>query len=235
MNNLLKIFKTGTAIAVFLLGAANSYAGPIGNPTAQMPPQKLALGPQLDVFSQDFESNGVRMTGSGNRLLMNVRYGMNRNVELLSNIGFSKEDINFVGVDYSGNYGMAVELGAKMTFLELKQNYSKLGGGAKMLLARSSVDIAPGQSFDAYWSEFGVFGGFSFETQSDMIPYFGLQVTKTGNQLRDLPGLPTDYNEKTMGGIFGGVDLKFWKSTSTNLEIRLINEISATLTLSIPL
>ncbi|HXN07344.1 MAG TPA: hypothetical protein VN944_09805 [Nitrospiria bacterium] len=235
MKKLLKKIKTGMVIAISLLGAGTSYAGPIGNPTAQMPSQKMALGPQLDVFSQDFESNGVRVTGSGNRLLMNVRYGMNRNVELLSNIGFSKEDISFVGVDYSGNYGMAFELGAKMTFLELKQNYSKLGGGAKILLARSSIDIAPGQSFDADWREFGIFGGFSFETQSDMIPYFGLQLTKTSNQLRDLPGQPADFDQKTMGGIFGGVDFKLWKSTSTNLEIRLINEISATLTLSIPL
>ena len=199
---MLRQLKRIATVSILLLALWTGplLAGPIGNPSAQMPPRMLALGPLFDLYSQDFTANGFRITGSGDRLMLNVRYGVDRNIELISNVGFSRESLKDGGGEYHGNYGMGVELAAKMTLAELKRNHTKFGGGAKLLLARSSVDLNPTQSFDATWTEFGFFGGFSLETQADMIPYLGFQFAKTNTQLKNFPGALSDFDEENRVG-----------------------------------
>jgi hypothetical protein len=214
-----------------------AQAFPIGNPTNQTPSQKLTVGPLIDIYSQDFTGNGYKITGKGSRILFNFNYGVDRNIALFGNAGFSDQSLEFGGSSNSGNYGLGVELGAKATLGEVKREHIKFGGGAKLALARSSVDFAPGLSSDADWSEFGLFGGLSFETQPDLIPYLGLQITKTSTKIQDPlgPGRQTDFNEDGLIGLFGGLDFIIQKGLSLGMELRILNEISATLNLNFAL
>ena len=214
-----------------------AQAFPIGNPTNQTPAEKLTIGPLIDIFSQDFETNGYKITGKGTRILFNFNYGVDRNIGLFGNAGFSDESLEFGGSSNSGNYGLGVELGAKATLGEVKREHIKFGGGAKLALARSSVDFGQGLSSDADWSEFGLFGGLSFETQPDLVPYLGLQITKTSTKLNDPlgPGGQTDFDQDGLVGLFGGLDFKIQKDLTLGLELRIINEISATLNLNFAL
>ncbi|MBI1821460.1 MAG: hypothetical protein HY036_11220 [Nitrospirae bacterium] len=214
----------------FFVFSAESHAAPIGNPTAQTPSQKLSIGPLIDIYSQDFKANGYRITGKGNRLFLNFNYGVDRNVNFFGNAGFSKEDLEFGGNTYSGNYGMGVQFGARATLGELRPEHIKFGGGAKLLLARSSVDFSPTLKSDVDWTEFGLFGGMSFESQSDMTPYLGLQIAKTASNIKDPPaGIQSNFDEDGLIGLFGGLDLKIQKDISIGMELRILNEISAAL------
>jgi hypothetical protein len=234
MCNFKKILS-GALILVMAV-AAEVQAGPIGNPTNQTPPQKLTVGPLIDVYSQDFKSNGYKISASGERLFFNFNYGVDRNIGFFGNAGFSKEDLRAGGLTFSGNYGMGVELGAKATFAELRRDRVKFGGGVKLLLARSSIDFSPGQRGNAVWSEFGLFGGASFESQSDLTPYFGLQLTRTTTKVDDFSlGGESNFDEDGIMGIFTGLDLKLQKDLSLGMELRLFNEISATINLGFAL
>jgi hypothetical protein len=212
-------------------------AFPIGNPTNQTLPEKLTIGPLVDIYSQDFKTNGYKITGKGSRILFNFNYGLDRNIGLFGNAGFSDETLEFGGGSNTGNYGLGVEFGAKATLGEVKREHIKFGGGAKLALARSSVDFGPGLSSDADWSEFGLFGGLSFETQPDLTPYLGLQVTKATTKLNDPlgPGGQTDFDQDGLLGLFGGLDFKIQKDLTLGMELRILNEISATLNLNFAL
>lgn len=246
-EDLFKIKKDNTMtlfqkvfFALFLILFCNpliALAFPIGNPTNQIPSQKLTVGPMIDIYSQDFKSNGYKITGKGSRLLFNFNYGVDRNVGLFGNAGFSDESLEFGGSSNSGNFGLGVELGAKATLGEVKQEHIKFGGGVKLALARSSVDFAPGLSSDADWSEFGLFGGLSFETQPDLIPYLGLQIAKTATNLKNPlgPGGQTNFDQDGLIGLFGGLDFMIQKDLSLGMELRILNEISATLNLNFAL
>ncbi|MHB8483017.1 MAG: hypothetical protein ACYDBV_09880 [Nitrospiria bacterium] len=229
MTGLNKLIILSAAVWLFVF-SAEIDAAPIGNPTAQTPAQKLSIGPLVDIYSQDFTANGYKITGKGDRLFLNFNYGVDRNVEFFGNAGFSKEDLEFGGITYSGNYGMGVELGAKATLGELRPEHIKFGGGAKLLLARSSVDFSPGLKSDVDWTEFGLFGGMSFEAQPDLTPYLGIQIAKTASNIKDSPiGMQSNFDEEGMIGLFGGIDLKIQKDISLGMELRIINEVSATL------
>lgn len=214
-----------------------AQAFPIGNPTNQTPSQTLTIGPLIDIYSQDFKSNGYKITGKGSRILFNFNYGVDRNIGLFGNAGFSDETLEDGGRSNAGHYGLGIELGAKATLGEVKREHIKFGGGAKLALARSSVDLPSGAS-DADWSEFGLFGGLSFETQPDLTPYVGIQITKTTTKLNDPlvgSGGLTDFDQDGLLGLFGGLDYKIQKDLTLGMELRILNEISATLNLNFAL
>jgi hypothetical protein len=234
MTNLKRSFFALVLLSVSLPFAA--YAFPIGNPTNQLSPRELTIGPVVDIYSQDFKSNGYKITGKGNRLLFNFNYGMDRNIALFGNAGFSEENVEYGGGTTSGSYGLGVELGAKATLGEVKREHIKFGGGAKMALARNSVDFGPGLSSDVDWSEFGLFGGLSFESEPELTPYVGLQITKTNTKLKDVSvGGLDDFDQDGLLGLFGGLDFKVQKGLSLGMELRIINELSATLNLNFAL
>ncbi len=225
-KKLMLILFAAVGLLVF---SAESHAAPVGNPTAQTPSQKLSIGPLIDIYSQDFKANGYRITGKGNRLFLNFNYGVDRNVNFFGNAGFSKEDLEFGGNTYSGNYGMGIQFGARATLGELRPEHIKFGGGAKLLLARSSVDFSSTTKSNVDWTEFGLFGGMSFEAQPDMIPYLGLQIARTTTKIVDgTISSQSDFNEDGLIGLFGGLDLKIQKDISIGMELRVLNEISAT-------
>ncbi|MBI1823941.1 MAG: hypothetical protein HY200_04635 [Nitrospirae bacterium] len=214
-----------------------AQAFPIGNPTNQASPQQLTIGPTIDIYSQDFKSNGYKITGKGDRLLFNFKYGIDRNMGFFGNAGFSDESIDYGSGTADGKYGLGVEIGAKATLGEVKREHIKFGGGAKLALARSSIDFGPGLSSDADWSEFGLFGGLSFENQPELTPYLGLQITKTTTKIADPlgPGGQTDFDQDGLLGLFGGLDFNIQKGLSLGMELRIISELSATLNLNFAL
>jgi len=237
MNNFQK-FLLGLLLIFSCVGnPLISHAFPIGNPTNQNPALKLNIGPMIDVYSQDFDANGYKITGRGSRLLFNFNYGVDQNIGFFGNVGFSNEDLEIGGATNSGHYGLGIELGAKATLGEVKESHVKFGGGAKLALAQSSVDFGPGSSTDADWTEYGLFGGLSFEMEPEMIPYFGLQITSATTKLKDSigPGGQTDFDQDGLIGLFGGVDFKIQKDLTLGMELRILNELSATLNLNFAL
>jgi hypothetical protein len=225
-------------VPIFAVAIPPAFGFPIGNPTNQLAPQKLTVGPLIDIYSQDFDSNGYKITGRGTRLLFNFNYGVDRHIGFFGNAGFSDESLEFGGFSNTGHYGLGVELGAKATFGEVPSSQIKYGGGVKLALAQSSVDFGPGLSSNANWSEYGLFGGLSFESQPELTPYVGLQITKTTTHIDDSGLSPTgqsDFNEDGLIGLFGGIDYKIQNNLSLGLELRILNEISATLNLNFAL
>jgi opacity protein-like surface antigen len=193
-------------MVVALAGSAVLALAPMGPPTAGLKTGQFRVGVEYAHSDVDMELDGEKLDGvTSNMIFANLGYGIMDDWEAFVRLGVANADVE----DFSGDYGFALGLGTKVTFL--KQENLNWGALFQINWLNSEDDV----ELDAYDMQIAV--GPTWKLSDTLSIYGGPFVHLIDGEISDDNG---DLEEDSAFGGYVGAEAALADNTSLFGEVQ---------------